>query len=265
MNNQNIISRPIEFNNVELIRHKLNKTFRDNAFMRQIFRTKYVNDSNKDIEFVKIGSNEITERAWFVDQKGLDTLWDFKPLGEIKGRRIAHLENSTIINKILTECKGGCPEVTNLKLSEELFAKLFKDKNYDVVITNVYDSHLFWNMKNFKPQNKKEIPFCEGSIFERKIFSASTMPKGTTIVLDSTVFGEILEKMSLSLKITEEVDKNITLESLQKLKNRDLRELVKILIYETIGFKIIDKNAMVIIKTEIANKDNKQNGQKITI
>jgi len=250
MSNLIIKKRPIEEKKVVKIVELMRKSFEENNLIRQILPVKKVNQSNKEVEFFKIGINQIMDRVWLVSNEGLKTHYAYEEIGKNFGRNIALSEIYGIIKRIL-DCQNECLHSTvTKKLSQDsLYQTIdtFPNKGFDSIITNIHNIHDFFHMGDFKslPINKQK--FLSGNINDMKVFSFSSIPKDMTLVLNSENFAKIFEKEKINLSIFEKLDKKAVLKSLPKLKNEDFDEKIRILVYETIGFKIEDPESLLIL------------------
>jgi len=240
--------RSIEFAKVQKMRELMYGSFRSAAVMRRIIPTRFVNESSKDVEFFKIGINRITERTWLVDQRELEEYWAFDGIGEQIGRSIAISENKGIIEQILKECKNDSETVNLSELSENIF----KNKPaFDIILTNTYSTHEFWKMENFKSTGSiNRMPFCEGRLFNKIVYWSNVLPKDTTLMINSNKFAEILEKKPLGLQVYEDLS-DINIDDLPELQNKNIKEFIRLLAHEIIGLKIMDKSAIIILKTKV--------------
>ena len=145
---------------------KLNKmieeiinSFRDRAIFRNIFDIEKVDENTKEIEFVKIGINNLMDKVWFLPSNHLkDTYYDSDPIGRIYGSDIARAENEFLIKQLLKSINTKNNNIiASKKLKQEELDNALKilrgkGENPNIIIANSHLVNEFYNMEMFNPK-----------------------------------------------------------------------------------------------------------------
>ncbi|MBI2102775.1 hypothetical protein HYT55_02970 [Candidatus Woesearchaeota archaeon] len=245
MDEEIIKKMPLNDSKVAELKRLVRKSFRDENFLRKIFSVKTVDESSKETEFFKVGVNEILDRGWLVDDSKLNASWGTDSMATNYGLSIARVELKEIIRKIVSK-----ENIETISFSGDLIEKISEKLNkihFDTIITDFDGSRNFYDTGSDLKEDR-EWSHRIGIWKEKVVFYHDSVPKGTTILLNSKSFGEILTKSELKIRIFEKLDKEKIIKQLPQLADEDFDLKINILIEETVGFKFLNNESCLILK-----------------
>ena len=232
---------------------KLNKSLA----LRKILGVEKVESENKAFKFVKIGINSILDSSWFLDNLH-DIYYDTKSLGSIYASDISNAENNFLIKELIDQTNNkDNNSIVEKDLAESTLRKnveMFKMRGHtpDIILTNPHNTHNFWKMKSFRPGIKinLESSHLDGEIYGCQVMSLFSIPKDTTLIIDSKNLAKVLLKKDIGDKGDIEIFDKVYREEITNHKLKDINVDVKsrLMVYEIIGLKILDPKAILILR-----------------
>lgn len=237
----------------------------NNSLSRELVKTTFLERSSKEnllnVDFKVIGINIIMDKIWFVDNPPGDSAYSYHGTGSHFGNSIANGETKGVIDKILEGLSKADnvisyeKELDEKKVDEAIHRLTKCGFTPTIILTNIYDSSLFWDMQKFKGNVVfgKGTRHSSGKYLDLKVFSSNFVPKGVTIIYDKDKLGELLIKKDITCDLTEKFDYIKTIEDLN-LTEDVLPEKVNFTAQVTVGFTLFDYNAGILLKSDSANE-----------
>lgn len=259
--NPSVKNLPLSMERIQGFKNEVIKAFEENALSRKIVKVKILYDliDNEKSDFIFVGYNKIYDKIWFVESNFNSTYYEWKGIGKGFGRGLAESETKYILDEILNKYdKNVISYNGDLKESDILRAIKYLDIKRmpisSIVITNVKDYITLMHYRNLrKGHGELFLPSSFTSLTnDIKVTLFRGLPNGISLFINNENMGELLIKKDFKDDIMiQEIKgelKNKVLTDIPSLTLDELEEKLRIHISETIKFKMLDINSVLILQ-----------------
>jgi hypothetical protein len=259
--NPSVKNLPLFMERIQGFKNEVIEAFEENALSRKIVKIRKIYDlaDNEKNDFVTVGYDQIIDKIWFVESNFNSTYYEWKGIGKRYGRGLAESETKYILNEILNKCDkniisydGDLKESDIIRAIEYLDIKRMPFSS--IAITNVKDYITLMHYRNLrKSHGELFLPSSFTSLTnDIKVTFFRGLPDGVSLFINHENMGELVIKKDFKDDITiQEIKgelKNKVLTDIPNLTLDELEEKLRIHISETIKFKILDINSVLILQ-----------------
>jgi hypothetical protein len=219
--------------------------------------------------FHKLGLNNITDRIWFVEppDRAFDGHVFAAPSGATYGIAVAEAESQLVLRR-LVELAGTYPEhIREIAAAPEeadidriLFEMSSIGFHPDAILTNIYQSHRFWEFRQFRPTGvqRRGLKSPEGSFRDVPVYRSRLLRPGVTVVVDKEQLGNLEIKKDFTISVSDISDDIERRAIRERYSGFDPAEKVRILCYEIVKPVLRHENnlaSFIILRTRGSGLD----------